>query len=88
MLLEKYLDEYRPTDGLLGLKPRGVAQVLVGLEAITGIKCNAHSFRRTFATESVRSGAHSLAVDRVEATDCVAKDKEPFRKIGKPLIVE
>ena len=56
VLLEKYLDEYRPSDGLLGLKPRGVAQVLVGLESLTDIKCNAHSFRRTFATESVRNG--------------------------------
>ena len=62
VLLEKYLDEYRPTDGLLGLKPRGVAQVLVGLEAITGIKCNAHSFRRTFATESVRNGMNLFHV--------------------------
>ena len=62
VLLEKYLDEYRPTDGLLGLKPRGVAQVLVGLESLTGIKCNAHSFRRTFATESVRNGMNLFHV--------------------------
>ena len=62
VLLEKYLDEHRPTDGLLGLKPRGVAQVLVGLESVTGIKCNAHSFRRTFATESVRNGMNLFHV--------------------------
>ena len=62
VLLEKYLDEHRPTDGLLGLKPRGVAQVLVGLESLTGIKCNAHSFRRTFATESVRNGMNLFHV--------------------------
>ncbi len=61
-LLEKYLDNYRPTDGLLGLKPRGVAQVLAGLESVTGIKCNAHSFRRTFATESVRNGMNLFHV--------------------------
>ena len=65
MLLEKYLDKHRPADGLLGLKPRGVAQVLVGLESLTGIKCNVHSFRRTFATESVRNGMnlfHALSL--------------------------
>jgi len=62
VLLEKYLDEYSPTDGLLGLKPRTVAQVRAGLESVTGIKCNAHSFRRTFATESVRNGMNLFHV--------------------------
>jgi hypothetical protein len=40
MLLEKYLDAYRPTDGLLGLKPNGVARVLTHLESLTGIRCD------------------------------------------------
>ncbi len=62
VMLKKYLDDYSPTDGLLGLKPRGVAQVLAGLESVTGIKCNAHSFRRTFATESVRNGMNLFHV--------------------------
>ena len=62
VLLEKYLDAYRPTDGLLGLKPNGVARVLIHLESLTGIRCNAHSFRRTFATESVRNGMNLFHV--------------------------
>ena len=62
MLLEKYLDEYSPTDELLGLKPRRVAKVLAEIESLTGIKCNAHSFRRTFATESVRNGMNLFHV--------------------------
>ena len=62
MLLEQYLDPYRPSKELLGLKPRRVAKVLARLEAITGIKCNAHSFRRTFATESVRNGMNLFHV--------------------------
>ena len=36
--------------------------MLVGLESLTGIKCNAHSFRRTFATESVRNGMNLFHV--------------------------
>jgi len=56
VLLEKYLDKYSPTDVLFGLKSRGVSKVLSALQLRTGIKCNAHSFRRTFATESVRNG--------------------------------
>ena len=62
VVLEKYLDEYSPTDGFIGLKPRGEAKVLAGLESLIGIKCNAHSFRRTFATESVRNGMNLFHV--------------------------
>jgi hypothetical protein len=32
--------------------------VLRTLEGRTGIRCNAHAFRRTFATESVRNGVN------------------------------
>lgn len=41
---------------LLGIKPTGLLAVLKRLEIETGIKCNAHAFRRTFACESVRNG--------------------------------
>ena len=84
-LLERYLDEYKPKDGLLRLKPSGVAKVLTGLEASTGIRCNAHSFRRTFATESVRNGMNlfhvqsllghsSLTMTRIYAEQVGAED--------------
>ena len=36
--------------------------MLAGLESLTGIKCNALSFRRTFATESVRNGMNLFHV--------------------------
>jgi site-specific recombinase XerD len=62
VFLEKYLDEYSPTDALLGLIPREIARLLAGLEAITGTKCNAHSFPRIFATESVRNGMNLFHV--------------------------
>ena len=41
------------TDGLLGLTPRGIAEMLKRLGVRTGIRCYAHAFRRTFACESV-----------------------------------
>ena len=40
----------------------GVEQMLRRLEKTTGIKCNAHAFRRTFATESVRNGMNLFYV--------------------------
>ena len=36
--------------------------MLSDLESVTGIKCTAHSFRRTFATESVRNGMNLFHV--------------------------
>jgi len=36
--------------------------VLVGLESLTGIKCNAHSFRSKCPTESVRNGMNLFHV--------------------------
>ncbi len=41
---------------------RSLRNSLTGLEAVTGIKCNAHSFRPTFATESVRNGMNLFHV--------------------------
>jgi len=51
-----FVEEVKPEGALLGLSPNGIALVLKRLEHRTGIKCNAHSFRRTFACESVRNG--------------------------------
>ena len=84
-LLIQYLDVYKPIGELLGLKSRGVAKVLSGVESITGIKCNAHSFRRTFATESVRNGMNlfhiqsllghsSLTITRIYAKQVNSED--------------
>jgi integrase/recombinase XerC/integrase/recombinase XerD len=55
-LMVAFVEEVKPEGALLGLSPNGIALVLKRLEHRTGIKCNAHSFRRTFACESVRNG--------------------------------
>jgi len=39
-----------------------ITNLLKELGDKTGIKCNAHSFRRTFATESVRNGMNLFHV--------------------------
>ena len=61
-LLEQYVAESNPDRPLLGLTPRGVAIMLYRLGRTTGIKCNAHAFRRTFACESVRNGLNLFYV--------------------------
>ena len=61
-LLDQYLEEAAHGESLLGLAPRGISIMLSRLGEKTGIKCNAHAFRRTFATESVRNGLNLFHV--------------------------
>ena len=82
------------TDGLLGLTPRGIAEMLKRLEVRTGIRCNAHAFRRTFACESVRNGLNvfyvqsllghsSLTMTRIYAEQVSSEDAI---KAYKPIV--
>ena len=69
--------------------------MLKRLETRTGIKCNAHAFRRTFACESVRNGLNvfyvqsllghsSLAMTRIYAEQVSSEDAiEAY----KPIVV-
>ncbi|MEE3005553.1 MAG: site-specific integrase [Chloroflexota bacterium] len=84
-LLDLWLDVRSDTETLLGLRPRGISAMLTRLQAMTGIKCNAHAFRRTFACESVRNGLNlfyvqsllghsSLTMTRVYADQVSSED--------------
>ena len=76
------------------IKPTGLQDVLKRLEARTGIKCNAHAFRRTFACESVRNGLNvfcfqsllghsSLTMTRIYAEHVNSEDAI---KAYKPIV--
>ena len=55
-LLVQYLEESSPKGSLFGLNHWGLKSMLQRLEKKTGIRCNAHSFRRGFATELRKKG--------------------------------
>jgi len=61
-LSAQLMGEYESSGNLLGMTPNAIRLMLDRLGKITGIKCNAHSFRRTFATESVRNGMNLFHV--------------------------
>ena len=95
-LVELWHQDYSDSsDGsLLGIKPTGLQDVLKRLETRTGIKCNAHAFRRTFATESVRNGLNvfyvqsllghsSLTMTRIYAEQVSSEDAI---KAYKPVV--
>ena len=61
-LLTLHLQEAEADASLFGLTSVGVRKMLQRLEQNTGIKCNAHSFRRGFATELRRKGLSELDI--------------------------
>ncbi len=64
-LLTEYIREVQPTDKLFDLDSEGLKSLLRRLERRTGIKCNAHSFRRGFATELRRQGLSELDISEL-----------------------
>ena len=60
--LQDYMKVGDRGEKLFNLLPRGIAQVLGRLKEKTGIKCNAHMFRRTFSTQSIRIGMNVFHV--------------------------
>jgi len=47
--MQQWLAGYKPIGNIWGLNAYGIATMLRRLEATTGITCNPHTFRRTFA---------------------------------------
>ena len=93
MLMADYLPGVR-CERLFTIAGWGVEQMLKRLEKATGIKCNAHAFRRTFATKSVRNGMNlfyvqsllghsSLTMTRIYAEQVNSEDAI---KAYKPII--
>ena len=57
-----FIEENSPIDTLFDLDTEGLKTMLRRLQVRTGIKCNAHSFRRGFATELRRKGLSELDI--------------------------
>ena len=64
-LLIEYIKEAQPDDSLFDLNTFGVQSMLKRLEKDTGIKCNAHSFRRGFATALRHAGIGELDIQQL-----------------------
>ena len=63
-LLKQWLSEYKPApkDNIWGLTRNGIQIILKRLKATTGIPCNAHCFRRAFASILRRSGVDTMTI--------------------------
>jgi integrase len=60
--LREWLSQYKPTGNIWGMNRWGIVSMLRRLEKETGIKCNSHTFRRTFACLLRKAGVDVLTI--------------------------
>lgn len=60
--LREWLDQYEPDGNIWGLRVWGIISILRRLKASTGLPCNAHTFRRTFASLLRKSGLDVMTI--------------------------
>ena len=60
--LKAWLAEYKPNGNLWGINRRGISMMLNRLELETGIVCNPHTFRRTFACLLRKAGVDTMTI--------------------------
>jgi integrase/recombinase XerD len=61
-LLRQWISRNGTGDNIWHMKPWGIVSVLRRLEKRTGIPCNPHTFRRTFACNLHRKGLSTLDI--------------------------
>jgi len=60
--LRQWLSCYQPESNIWGLNSWGITSMLRRLEAKTGITCNPHTFRRTFAVLLRKAGIDTMTI--------------------------
>jgi site-specific recombinase XerD len=60
--LKEWLAQYEPNGNIWGLNEWGIVSMLRRLEKATGLPCNPHTFRRTFACLLRKAGVDSMTI--------------------------
>jgi integrase/recombinase XerC len=81
-LLKQWLSEYHPDGGnVWGIHKWGVVEMLAILKQKTGLPCNAHTFRRTFASILAKRGVDSLHIMRLGRWESMAMVERYTRSV-------
>jgi site-specific recombinase XerD len=82
LLIRQWLSEYNPNEGnVWGIKKWGIVEMLSVLKARTGLPCNAHTFRRTFASILAKRGIDSRHIMRLGRWECLAMVERYTRSV-------
>ncbi|MFC1862167.1 tyrosine-type recombinase/integrase [Chloroflexota bacterium] len=60
--LNEWLAQYEPNGNIWGINEGGIVSMLRRLEKATGLPCNPHTFRRTFACLLRKAGVDSMTI--------------------------
>ena len=60
--LKEWLAQYEPDGNIWGINEWGIVSMLRRLEKATGLPCNPHTFRRTFACLLRKAGVDSMTI--------------------------
>lgn len=80
--LKEWLVQYSPNgDSIWGTNINGVEEMLKQLKAKTGLPCNAHTFRRTFACILAKRGIDCLHIMRLGRWESISMVERYTRSV-------
>jgi site-specific recombinase XerD len=80
-LLREWLSEYKPNGRLWDINRNGINIMLRRLMQQTGLPCNPHTFRRTFASILAKRGIDSLHIMRLGRWESMAMVERYTRSV-------
>jgi len=80
--MKEWLSQYYGNGRLWNLNSWGIVEMLKVLRAKTGLPCNAHTFRRTFASLLAKRGVDSLHIMRLGRWESIAMVERYTRSVG------
>ena len=81
MLLHEWLSQYNANGRLWDLNAWGIVEMLKQLRVKTGLPCNPHTFRRTFASLLAKRGVDSLHIMRLGRWESIAMVERYTRSV-------
>jgi len=81
MLMREWLSQYKGNGRLWDLNTWGIIEMLKVLRVKTGLPCNPHTFRRTFASLLAKRGVDSLHIMRLGRWESIAMVERYTRSV-------
>ena len=80
--LKEWLAHYEPHSNIWGLNQWGIVSMLRRLEKETGLPCNPHTFRRTFACLLRKAGVDTMTIKDLGRRDSLEMVQRYTRSVS------